>query len=64
MNIGITGGIGSGKTVVSKVLETMGYAVFNSDQEAKIIVNTDPVIVHGLKTLFGEEIYIDGFINK
>ncbi|MCH2230934.1 MAG: dephospho-CoA kinase [Crocinitomicaceae bacterium] len=64
MNIGITGGIGSGKTVVSKVLETMGYAVFNSDQEAKIIVNTDPVIVHGLKTLFGEEVYIDGLINK
>ena len=64
MNIGITGGIGSGKSVVSKILETMGYSVFNSDKESKNLVNSDPVIVNGLKSFFGEEIYLDGVLNK
>ena len=64
MNIGITGGIGSGKSVVSKILETMGYAVFNSDKESKTLVNSDPVIVEGLKSFFGSEIYINGELNK
>lgn len=64
MKIGITGGIGSGKSVVSKVLETMGYAVFNSDNESKTLVETDPVIVNGLKAYFGDAIYIEGKLNK
>lgn len=64
MNIGITGGIGSGKSVVSKILETMGYPVFNSDIESKLLVNTDSVIIEGLTSFFGPDIYIDGALNK
>lgn len=64
MNIGITGGIGSGKSVVSKIIETMGYSVFNSDIESKLLVNTDSVIINGLTSLFGSEIYSDGVLNK
>jgi len=64
MNIGITGGIGSGKSIVSKVIETMGYLVFNSDAESKQLANEDPFIIDGLVLLFGKEIYLNGILNK
>ncbi len=64
VKIGITGGIGSGKSVVSKILETLGYPVFNSDSVAKEIVNTDPEIIHGLKELFGDQIYKGNELNR
>jgi dephospho-CoA kinase len=64
MNIGITGGIGSGKSIVSKVIETMGYLVFNSDMESKQLVNQDPVIIEGLVALFGKDIYRNNLLNK
>lgn len=62
--IGITGGIGSGKSLVSKIIETMGYPVFNSDREAKIIVNTHPEVRSELIHLFGEEIYLSNEIDR
>jgi dephospho-CoA kinase len=64
MTIGLTGGIGSGKSIVSKVIETMGYIVFNSDLESKHLMNKDPVIIDGLVLLFGKEIYLNGILNK
>jgi len=64
MTVGITGGIGSGKSVVSKIIETMGYSVFNSDSESKRLVNNDAVIVNGLTSLFGPDIYINQKLNK
>lgn len=62
--IGITGGIGSGKSLVSKIIETMGYPVFNSDREAKVIVNTHPEVRSELIHLFGDDIYLSNEINK
>lgn len=47
IKIGITGGIGSGKSVVSRLLEIMGIPVYISDIEAKRITQTDPVIRQG-----------------
>ena len=47
IKIGITGGIGSGKSVVSRLLEIMGIPVYISDIEAKRITQTDPVIRSG-----------------
>ena len=47
IKIGITGGIGSGKSVVSRLLEIMGIPVYISDIEAKRITQTDPVIRRG-----------------
>ena len=44
IKIGITGGIGSGKSVVSHLLEVMGVPVYISDEESKKVVATDPVI--------------------
>lgn len=62
--IGITGGIGSGKSLVSKVIETMGYPVFNSDFEAKKIANSHPEVKSELIGLCGESIYMDNELNR
>ena len=64
MNIGITGGIGVGKSIVSKIIELMGYNVFNSDFEAKSLINKDPLIKDQLIKLLGKEIYKNSILNK
>ena len=51
--IGLTGGIGSGKSVVAKVFATLGIPVFNADDEAKRIMQTSPEI----KTKLMNDIY-------
>ena len=62
--IGITGGIGSGKSVVSNILESLGYPVFNSDNVSKDIVNTNPEIRAGLTAFFGTELYKEGVLDR
>ena len=64
MNIGINGGIGVGKSIVSKIIELMGYNVFNSDFEAKSLINKDPLIKDQLIKLLGKEIYKNSILNK
>ena len=64
IKIGITGGIGSGKTMLSRILEHLGYPVYISDDRAKDLMVTDPHIVSLLKNLLGENAYIDGKLNK
>jgi len=64
LKVGITGGIGSGKSVVSKIIETMGYPVFNSDEIAKTIVNNNANVRKELEELFGPEVYSDNVLNK
>ena len=64
-NIGLTGGIGSGKTTVAKFIEEMGFPVYFSDDRAKEIVNDDEVLKNNIKELLGEEAYDEnGFYNK
>ncbi|MGZ5211874.1 MAG: dephospho-CoA kinase, partial [Kaistella sp.] len=55
--IGLTGGIGSGKSTVAKFIEEMGFPVYYSDVRAKDIVNDDEVLRHKIKALLGEESY-------
>jgi len=55
--VGLTGGIGSGKTIVSEVFKSIGIPVYNSDIEAKILMNTDSDIINKLKMIFGYNIY-------
>lgn len=64
IKIGITGGIGSGKSVVSRLLEAMGMPVYISDIESKRLTHTDPVIRRQLCALLGEEVYQDGALNR
>ncbi|MBC8043926.1 MAG: dephospho-CoA kinase [Rhizobacter sp.] len=55
--IGVTGGIGSGKSEVCRVLATLGCVIFNADAAAKRLQETDFEVVRELKHLFGKEIY-------
>lgn len=65
LKIGITGGIGSGKTTVCKVFETLGIPVFYADTVAKQIMVTDELLVAGVKSAFGKESYAaDGSLNN
>ena len=60
MTIGITGGIGSGKSVIAKQLRKMGYSVYDTDSEAKRIIVEDATVREQMTALFGEEVYQDG----
>ena len=62
--IGVTGGIGSGKTFVCHILEKLGYPVFYSDKEAKKLMNQNLNLVMKIKKLLGNEAYLNGKINK
>ena len=62
--IGITGGIGAGKSLVAEIIKAMGYPVYNSDERAKELTESNPKIKEGLIHLIGEEIYQNGTLNK
>lgn len=62
--IAITGGIGSGKSLVSDILRASGYQVYDSDTQAKILTATSPEIKKGLISMFGEKIYAGGNLDK
>ncbi|MES2798920.1 MAG: dephospho-CoA kinase [Bacteroidota bacterium] len=62
--IGLTGGIGSGKSFIAGVLLKMGYPVFFSDDFSKDIANTNVEVRQKLIALFGAEVYIDGALNR
>lgn len=60
MIIGITGGIGSGKSTIAKQLREMGYAVYDTDSEAKRLIMEDAGLRQQIEQLFGKEVYQDG----
>jgi dephospho-CoA kinase len=64
LRIGLSGGIGSGKSTVAGILAKMGYPVFYSDQEAKRLYDENPLLQKQLVDLFGPAIYRDGQLNK
>lgn len=63
LKLGITGGIGSGKSHVCKLLETIGIAVFYSDIIGKEITNTNPTVRKEITNLLGEEAYKNDVVN-
>ncbi len=58
--IGITGGIGSGKSVVANILNSMGYPVYNSDDRAKVLINKDSGLILKIKESFGNVYNTEG----
>ena len=65
MKIGITGGIGSGKSFVCNLLQQQGYAVYDCDSAAKRLIRTSPEIRQQLTDLIGPNTYFDdGRLNK
>ena len=63
-HIGLSGGIGSGKSTVAKALEHMGYPVFYSDEEAKKLYATHPLLKKELLALLGKESYQNNVFQK
>ncbi len=57
LKVGITGGIGAGKSVVCRVFETLGIPVFNADDAAKKLMETDSALIAAIRGLFGDNIY-------
>ena len=65
LKIGLTGGIGSGKSTIAKIIATLGYPVYISDFKASELINRDEEIKKHLIELFGKDIYQpDGNLNK
>jgi dephospho-CoA kinase len=62
--IGITGGIGTGKSTVSKILIALGYPVYFSDDRAKWLMENNQQLVAELTRLIGDETYIAGKLNR
>jgi len=64
MNVGITGGIGSGKSMVAKVFEVLGIPVYYADDAAKRLMNEDVALRQQLIASFGDAIYTNGLLNR
>lgn len=64
LRIGLTGGIGSGKTTVARVFELLGIPVFYADTVAKDIMNEDDDLKTQIIAYFGESSYINGTLNR
>ena len=65
IKVGITGGIGSGKTTVCKVFESIGVPVYYADKEAKRLMSFDSALKSKIKTLLGKEAYHrNGRLNR
>lgn len=64
IKVGLTGGIGSGKSVVAKVFETLGVPLYNADEAAKRLMQEDEALKRSIRQAFGEEAYVDGKLNR
>ena len=62
--IGLTGGIGSGKTTVARMFQLHGIPVYNSDEQAKELMVKSEELVKEIKSLLGEEAYIGNELNR
>ena len=62
--IGITGGIGGGKSTLSDRLSGRGYKIYNSDLRARLLQNEDLELVNAIKKLLGDDIYKNGELDR
>ncbi|MCL5246185.1 dephospho-CoA kinase [Cellulophaga sp. 20_2_10] len=62
--VGLTGGIGSGKSTAAKMFEELGVPVYNSDLEAKKLMNTSVRVQKEIISLLGENAYKEGVLNR
>lgn len=65
LRVGITGGIGSGKTTVCSIFETLGIPVYNADYWARWLITNDPELRQAISSLFGADAYLpDSTYNR
>jgi dephospho-CoA kinase len=62
--LGLTGGIGSGKTLVSQIFDKLGVPVYNADSAARFLMDTDMELKAGVTKMFGEKAYGSGGLNR
>jgi dephospho-CoA kinase len=62
--VGVTGGIGAGKSIICRIFHAMGYPVFYSDEVAKNIINSEPDVIKSITELFGSKAYEGGAYNR
>lgn len=65
LKVGVTGGIGSGKTTVCKIFEFLGIPVYYADDRAKALMSEDSKVIKAIRSLFGPEAYQrNGNLNR
>jgi dephospho-CoA kinase len=64
VRVGLTGGIGSGKSTVAKIFEVLRIPVYYADDAAKNLMNEDPALKEKIKEVFGAEAYAEGTLNR
>lgn len=64
LQVGLTGGIGAGKTTVAKIFTVLGVPVFNADDEAKKLMNSNEQLKMNIISVFGNESYTDNILNR
>lgn len=64
LKIGLTGGIGSGKSTVAAIFEVLGIPVYYADEASKRLMTENEELKSSIINHFGEEVYSDGFLNR
>ncbi|MFZ9686988.1 MAG: dephospho-CoA kinase [Chitinophagaceae bacterium] len=64
LKIGLTGGIGTGKTTVAKIFEAIGIPVYYADIEAKRLMERHPILIEEIKSIFGADAYVNEKLNR
>jgi dephospho-CoA kinase len=64
LKMGLTGGIGSGKSLVCKIFSTLGIPVFHSDEVSRDLMDHDPEIIRKITGIFGNGIYRNGILDR
>ena len=64
IKVGLTGGIGSGKTTVAKMFKQLGVPVYFSDDRAKDLMLNNQSLRESLISIFGDKVIVDGFLNR
>ncbi len=64
LKIGLTGGIGSGKSLVASIFQVLGIPVFDADLQAKLLMENDSTLINLIKLNFGEQSYQSNKLNR
>ena len=64
LKVGITGGIGSGKSTITSLFHDLGVPIYNSDERAKWLLSNDVDLINQIKILFGQESYSNNKLNR
>lgn len=64
LKVGVTGGIGSGKSIVCQVFHAFGIPVFSADDAARQLMENDPDLIQRIQLLLGNEVYVQGKLDR